>query len=458
VRAAAENLASELLIHDSIPSEGDLQRLYEIAVKYRAAWSVQLVGLGDPERAIATLRRFVRDTPDKLEPVLDLAVHTALKARLATPRTLAEVVDLALDLQDKTDIDAPGQHALHNAVNIALLAPAVTAAQARKEKIRLWLGLRPSVRKAHVDDVARWISAELRGGTSVAVPARLSADFAALVRPLLELQRGPATQQALAILTTLPEPISLAELLALAAEFGQISEQGGLAAQRSATGEPAEVAREFSVYWAVAPANTVATERAVRVARLVAEIPAPLRVAAVRAALELELAPETATQLSYSLLAPFDAQQDASADALDLALALAKRMPTSEVKARLMLFRHIQSTLHEPGVPFLGEALRSKQAEIRLAAQGAFEALRAQREALEEFEVWIALTKEQRSTTQQLIELLDSRKREVVLGAVSSLGAIKATSALPALVRLLEGDDEELKRAIRDAIARIGGQ
>jgi len=141
-----------------------------------------------------------------------------------------------------------------------------------------------------------------------------------------------------------------------------------------------------------------------------------------------------------------------------LALALAKRVPASEVEARLLLIRAIRSTLHEPGVPFLGEALRSKQAEVRLAAQGAFETLRAQREALEEFEVWIALTREQLSTTQQLIELLDSRKREVVLGAVSSLGAIKATSALPALVRLLEGDDEELKRAIRDAIARIGGQ
>ena len=95
---------------------------------------------------------------------------------------------------------------------------------------------------------------------------------------------------------------------------------------------------------------------------------------------------------------------------------------------------------------------------MRQAAQAAFAALRTQREALEELEVWLALTKEQRSTTQELIELLESRKRDVVLGAVSSLGAIKATGALPALVRLLEQDDAELKRAVRDAIARIGGQ
>lgn len=458
VRAAAVRLASELLIHGSPPSEADFLRLCDITLKYRTTWSLELVGLGDPTRAVATLRQFVRDTPDKLDKDLDVALASALEARLATPQTLAELVNLALELQDKTDIETPAPHALHDAVAIALMAPSVGHAEARRDRIRLFLGLRPWVQVTHVDDLRRWINSEARGDTAAVSPPLLAADFAALVRPLLELERSKATSQALEVVAMLPEPLKLADLLAFAAEFEQVPERARLPVQRSAVGEPASVARAFSSYFVLVPDNTAATERAVRVARLVAEIPETMRVATLRAALELELAPETATQLVLSGLAPLDAQQGPTAEMLDLTLALAMQMPATESEARLRLVDAIRSTLHEPGVPFLGEALRSKQPQVRQAAQAAFAALRTQREALEEFEVWLALTKEQRSTTQELIELLESRKRDVVLGAVSSLGAIKATGALPALVRLLEQDDAELKRAVRDAIARIGGQ
>lgn len=51
--------------------------------------------------------------------------------------------------------------------------------------------------------------------------------------------------------------------------------------------------------------------------------------------------------------------------------------------------------------------------------------------------------------------LLDDPHREVVLGAVRGLGAIRAHSALPDLVRLLAREDEALQAAVNEAIARM---
>jgi hypothetical protein len=53
------------------------------------------------------------------------------------------------------------------------------------------------------------------------------------------------------------------------------------------------------------------------------------------------------------------------------------------------------------------------------------------------------------------VELLASQDRAVVLGAVKALAAVKARSALPALVGLLARGDKELTSAVEAAIAAM---
>jgi HEAT repeat protein len=82
-------------------------------------------------------------------------------------------------------------------------------------------------------------------------------------------------------------------------------------------------------------------------------------------------------------------------------------------------------------------------------------AFRKQREALEEFDLWMQAARHEASTTSQLVALLASQDRAVVLGAVKALTAIKARSALPALVALLARNDKELTSAVEAAISAM---
>jgi hypothetical protein len=112
--------------------------------------------------------------------------------------------------------------------------------------------------------------------------------------------------------------------------------------------------------------------------------------------------------------------------------------------------------LYEPAIPLLGEALKDRNDEVRTAARKASEAFKEQRQALEEFAAWTNSSKDARDSVAELTKLLESSNRDVVLGAIKSLGAVKAKTALPALVKLLEKNDPELKKAVQDAIAKIG--
>ncbi|MEY2807931.1 MAG: hypothetical protein RIR65_2348, partial [Planctomycetota bacterium] len=113
------------------------------------------------------------------------------------------------------------------------------------------------------------------------------------------------------------------------------------------------------------------------------------------------------------------------------------------------------ATLHEPALPLIGRALRSSSQAVRESAQAAMNAFRKQREALEEFDLWMQAARQEASTTSQLVELLASQDRAVVLGAVKALAAVKARSALPALVGLLARGDKELTSAVEAAIAAM---
>ena len=113
--------------------------------------------------------------------------------------------------------------------------------------------------------------------------------------------------------------------------------------------------------------------------------------------------------------------------------------------------------LYEPAIGLLGQALKDADEKVRIAAREASQAFKTQREALEEFAAWTTASKEARDSIADLSKLLESNNRDVVIGAIKALGAVKARTALPALVKLLERNDPEIKTAVQDAIAKIGG-
>ena len=137
-------------------------------------------------------------------------------------------------------------------------------------------------------------------------------------------------------------------------------------------------------------------------------------------------------------------------------LDLWPEIPEHHSTTRMNAIQRFGRELFEPAVPILGDALRDTNESVRKVARDAFAAFKAHREALEEYEAWMRATGAQRESIQQLVALLESGDREVLLGAVRALGAIRARTALPQLVRLLEREDEDLRAAVHDAIGRMG--
>jgi hypothetical protein len=136
--------------------------------------------------------------------------------------------------------------------------------------------------------------------------------------------------------------------------------------------------------------------------------------------------------------------------------------PTLPTSARSVTRAHaitrFADALYEPALPLIGEALRDENPEVRNAAREALEDFRKQREALEEFDKWMRASNDERETIAQLEALLASKDRAVVLGAVKALHAVRARSALPALVKLLARNETELREAVEAAIQAMSGE
>jgi HEAT repeat protein len=129
------------------------------------------------------------------------------------------------------------------------------------------------------------------------------------------------------------------------------------------------------------------------------------------------------------------------------------REPSNQGRA----IERFANELYEPAIPLIGEALKSRNDSVRLASREALKKFKEQREALEEFSAWMTADKDARASVAELAKLLESNNKDVVIGAVRALAAVKARSALPALVKLLDRPDPELKKAVEEAIAKIGG-
>ncbi|QDU86048.1 hypothetical protein Pla163_31970 [Planctomycetes bacterium Pla163] len=148
----------------------------------------------------------------------------------------------------------------------------------------------------------------------------------------------------------------------------------------------------------------------------------------------------------------------AGARDLQRLLEAVQAAPEENSSLRADAIWRLGNALYEPAIDLIGEALRSSEPAVREAARNTLEQFRQQREALEEFARWKRAKDEAKETTDALVALLASTDRDVVLGAVEALGAVRAKTALPKLVALLARDDDELKTAVRTAIARIGGE
>jgi HEAT repeat protein len=123
---------------------------------------------------------------------------------------------------------------------------------------------------------------------------------------------------------------------------------------------------------------------------------------------------------------------------------------------RYRAINRFAAELYEPAIPLLEQALKDPSDNVRAAARGASEAFKQQRMAVEEFQSWTSASRDARDSIDELKALLADSNRDVVLGAVKALAAVKARTALPELVKLLGRDDPPLKQAVQAAIDRIG--
>lgn len=145
--------------------------------------------------------------------------------------------------------------------------------------------------------------------------------------------------------------------------------------------------------------------------------------------------------------------QTAGADALVFFVKHFSEVSESQREGAIKAF---QNALYEPAMDLIGAALKDSSLGVRTAAREALFAFREHREALEEFQRWKTGDAEARASITELVKLLESPNRDVVIGAVRALGAIKAKAALPPLVKLLERNDGDVKAAVTEAIAKIG--
>jgi HEAT repeat protein len=133
-----------------------------------------------------------------------------------------------------------------------------------------------------------------------------------------------------------------------------------------------------------------------------------------------------------------------------------KDEPIVDADLRKSAIDRFAKSLYQPALPILREALTDSNQRVREAAQSAFKTFKENRAALEELDEWVRADAQKSDAVGELVGMLDSPKPEVVVGAVRALGALKAKTALPKLVKLLERDSADLRVAINEAIGKIG--
>ncbi|MCC7011857.1 MAG: HEAT repeat domain-containing protein [Planctomycetes bacterium] len=319
----------------------------------------------------------------------------------------------------------------------------------------------PDERKRLSDTARDWAAQVLRVRGAQLPPSESFPESFRVVADWLLASRGPShADRGLALLAGTGERKLLERALDTLAAIPELNVNSSTlleVVKRAASAAPEQALAEFWKRIAASKGNPDASALVPRLTYSAMTLPLEQRIELMRRAWAEKLPDDVRASLCDGFLQSFHASQTSTPDAaLALLLECYPGLPENASETRRQVISELVEALYEPAVPLLGEALRDRDVRVRTEAQNAFQKFRVQREALEEFQKWTHATNEERESIEALEKLLESNVRDVVLGAVKSLAAVRARRALPKLVRLLARDDAELRAAVQAAIDRIG--
>lgn len=436
-------------------SRENLVRLHEAVRKFPRKFAAQFLFGTDTDLCVGTALAIARSGKERLDPDTDL-----LLANLLSPRnnkiaiTTSELLlELYAAIGPRTDFSNPSSGHAARAISRQIVKASEAAGEEQVfPNFAKLLGA--SERNLLADDARNWCSVVLQRHKGSSQP--LPESYRVVAEWLMGLSDSAMVNSGLYLSHSTNDPAAVERALTLVESADLL--QGSSTAGRVffAAAELHGKDTEAMLWKRLEPARQggVALQRARRLAYLVQHLPSR-QVSAdfVRRGLREKLPPELCGDLLESLLENENASEPVLALAVEVVPQLSRWNPNLTVYA----IRAFREALYEPAIPLLGEALRDRNATVRSEAQDTFAAFRVQREALEEFQAWMNISNEQRSTTTELLKLLSSPQRDVVFGAVKALGVLRAPTALPELVKLLGNGDAELKAAVLAAIDACGG-
>lgn len=436
-------------------SRANQQKLHEAFRKFPRKFAEPWLLGTDTDLCVSTALAVARSGKEKLDPETDLLLANLLaprnnKAAITTSELLLE---LYAAISPRTDFANPSSGQAARAVSRQIVKASEAAGEegvfANFAKL-----LGPAERNLLADDAKNWCSVvvERHRGSSQPLPE----NYRVVAEWLMGLSDSTMVNSGLYLSNATNDPAAVERALTLVEGSDSLrgSNTVGVVFYTAAQLHGKDTTAMLWKRLEAAREGGVGLQRARRLAYLVQHLPSR-QVSAdfVRRGMKEQLPPVLCADLLECLLENENASEPVLALAVELVPELARWNPNLMVYA----IRAFREALYEPAIPLLGEALRDRSMTVRSEAQDTFAAFRVQREALEEFQAWMNISKEQRSTTAELVKLLASPQRDVVLGAVKALGALRAPTALPELVKLLANGDAELKAAVMAAIDACGG-
>ncbi len=458
----ARQCAEQLVWGRSEQSSGPLQlsranqvKLHEAVRRFPRKFAEPWVLGTDTDLCVGTALALAKGGKEKLDPDTDL-----LLANLLSPRnnkvaiTTSELLlELYAAIGPRTDFSNPSSGHAARAISRQIVKASEAAGEEQVfANFAKLLGA--SERNLLADDAKNWCSVvgERHRGSSQPLPE----SYRVVAEWLMGVRDSSMVNSGLYLSNATHDPASVERALALVEDSDMLrgSNMVGVVFFTAAQLHGKDTTAMLWKRLEPARQGGVALQRARRLAYLVQHLPSR-QVSAdfVRRGLREKLPPELCGDLLESLLENTNAGEPVLALAVEVVPQLSRENPNLMVYA----IRAFREALYEPAIPLLGEALRDRDATVRDEAQETFAAFRVQREALEEFQAWMNISNEQRSTTTELLKLLSSPQRDVVFGAVKALGVLRAPTALPELVKLLGNGDAELKAAVLAAIDACGG-
>lgn len=436
-------------------SRANQVKVHEAARKFPRKFAEPWLMGTDTDLCVGTALAIARSGKERLDPDTDV-----LLANLLSPRnnkiaiTTSELLlELYAAIGPRTDFSNPSSGHAARAISRQIVKASEAAGEEQVfANFAKLLGA--AERNLLADDAKNWCSVVLQRHKGSSQP--LPESYRVVAEWLMGLSDSAMVNSGLYLSHSTNDPAAVERALTLVESADLL--QGSSTAGRVffAAAELHGKDTEAMLWKRLEPARQggVALQRARRLAYLVQYLPSR-QVSAdfVRRGLAEKLPPELCGDLLESLLENENASEPVLALAVEVVPQLSRWNPNLTVYA----IRAFREALYEPAIPLLGEALRDRNATVRSEAQDTFAAFRVQREALEEFQAWMNISNEQRSTTTELVKLLSSPQRDVVLGAVKALGVLRAPTALPELVKLLGNGDAELKAAVLAAIDACGG-